>query len=371
MMTKKGRFTFYPDDPEQVLRIKRFLMAAGSYVMWIILCTICILQGFTLFSFYDLIGLSLVVITVNVIVYGVLRSGLNKRFKDPSLTMPQMMLGTLWSMICLYGAGEIRSSMLMLYFVVFVFGVFRLRFLQFLFLSFFAIVNYSIVVYFLHRLHPYEININVELINILFLATVLPWFSLVGSYITKLRATIAKALETIEKLAVTDELTQVYNRRRLLEILKDQKAKADRGAKSFSLCIFDLDHFKKVNDCFGHETGDIVLKKVAGTIHQNIRDIDSIARYGGEEFMLVLTGTIESEAMMFAERLRELAEKIRFDNMGDFHITVSIGVAVYVPQEGFQTTINRADTALYRAKENGRNRVEIERKTESKQLYLF
>lgn len=370
-MTLLKRVAFFPEDPAQTLRIKRFLMAVGSYAMWAVLCTVCILQGFTRFDMTDLYYLIVAVILTNASIYFIIRTGLNKRFKDPSLTLLQMVTATFWIMICLYGAGEIRSSMLMLYFVVLIFGVFRLRIRQFMFISFFALVNYSVVVYMNYTFHPEEIKLKVELTNILFLATVLPWFSLVGSYITNLRTTIAKALETIEKLAVTDELTEVYNRRRLLEILKEQKAFCDRGNKTFSICILDLDHFKQVNDSFGHETGDIVLKTVAGMIKHNIRDFDTIARYGGEEFMLVLCGTTEDEAMAFAERVREIVESIRFDNLNDFCITISIGVSEYRPQESFQNTINRADKALYRAKELGRNRVVLERFTESRQLYLF
>ena len=370
-MIKRKLPPFFPDDIVQVLRIKRFLMSVGSYAMWMFLCAICVLQGFTRYDLKDLFYLSAVVFFVNLVIYIILRSGVNKRFKDPSLTMVQMILATVWIMICLYSAGEIRSSMLLVYFVVLVFGVFRLRFLQFLFISLFALINYSLVVYLLYTFHPEEIKLKVELINILLLATVLPWFALLGSYITNLRTTIAKALETIEKLAVTDELTQVYNRRRLLEILKEQKAYCDRGNKVFSICLFDLDHFKRVNDSYGHETGDIVLRKVAGTIKQNIRDFDVIARYGGEEFMLVLCGTSGAEALSFAERVREIAESITFDHMKGFNITVSIGVAEYQVAESFQNTINRADKALYKAKEKGRNRVEFQRVTESKQLYLF
>ncbi len=367
----KKTFTFFPEDPAQTVRIKRFLMALGSYAMWVVLCTVCILQGFTRFTLKDLYALSAVVMLFNAGIYLLLRTGWNKRFKDPSLTMFQMILATMWIMVCLYGAGEIRSSMLMLYFVVFVFGVFRLRFLQFLVVSVFAIANYAVVVYLVYRFHPGEVNLKVELINIMLLATVLPWFSLLGSYITNLRTTIAKALETIEKLAVTDELTGVYNRRRLLEILKEQKAFCDRGNKVFSLCIIDLDHFKSVNDNFGHETGDIVLRGVAQTLKQNIRDFDIIARYGGEEFMLVLCSTNGAEALTFAERVREIAENMRFENHDHVRITLSVGVAEYRPTESFQATINRADKALYRVKENGRNRVEFERYAESKQMYLF
>jgi diguanylate cyclase (GGDEF)-like protein len=339
--------------------------------MCLILCAICVKEGVTRYKLHDLGYLAIANVSVNTLIYGVFRAGINKKFKDPSLTLFQMTLGMIWIMFCLYGAGEIRSSMLMIFFVVFIFGVFRLRFLQFLFLSVFTLMSYAVVLFLLVRNHPEEVNLKIEVINILFVATILPWFSMVGGYITKLRATISKALETIEKLAVIDELTRVYNRRRLLEILKEQKSVCDRGSRTFSICILDIDHFKVVNDTYGHETGDNVLKKVAETIKANIRDIDSIARYGGEEFMLVLPGTLEAEAVMLAERVRETSEKIRFENMEGFGITVTIGVSEYIQAESFQETINRADKALYRGKEKGRNRVEFERKFESKQMYLF
>lgn len=370
-MIPRQPWSFMPQDAEQALIIKRFMMAVGSYLMWVVLVCICVIQGFTRFSYREVLVFSLAVILINAGFYAVIRSGLNKRFKDPSLTMAQMVLATFCIMVCLYNAGEIRSSMLLLYFVVFVFGVFRLRVRQFLVLSLFALSNYALVAYLLYRFHPQEIDVRLELINLLFLATVLPWFSLVGGYITKLRSTLARALDTIETLAVTDELTQVYNRRRLLEILKDQKSKCDRGSKPFSIGIFDLDHFKKVNDSFGHETGDIVLKSLAGAIRRNIRDIDCIARYGGEEFVLVLGSTDKAEAILLAERIREMVEMLRYEGLGDLSVTISMGLAVYLPQEDFQQTLNRADTALYRAKANGRNRVEFEPKAESRQLYLF
>lgn len=360
-MENKPLFTFFPDDPDQTLRIKRFLMAVGSYAMWAVLCTFSIFQGFSRYTMTELAYLVIAVTVFNLSVYAVFRTGLNKKFKDPSLTMPQMIAATIWIMVCLYGAGEIRNSMLMLYFVVLVFGVFRLRFLQFLFIAVFALANYALVIYLLYKNHPAEVRLKVELTNILFLATVLPWFSLVGSYITKLRTTVAKALETIEKLAVTDELTQVYNRRRLLEILKEQKAFCDRGNKMFSICIFDLDHFKSVNDTFGHEKGDIVLRTVAQEVHKNLRDIDHIARYGGEEFILILTNSGSREAMICAKRIRDMARELTFDKLpSDYRITISVGVTKYQPSEPIQDAINRADTALYRAKANGRDRVEYE-----------
>jgi diguanylate cyclase (GGDEF)-like protein len=255
---------------------------------------------------------------------------------------------------------------LLLYLVVFVFGLFRLRVWQFLFLSLFAVVNYAAVILLLYQLHPEAINTRIEVVNLVVLAMVLPWFSLVGGYITNLRAMIAKALSTIEQLAIIDDLTQVFNRRQMYKILNEQKALGDRGIHPFSICIFDLDHFKLVNDTYGHSAGDIVLKTVAQEAQKNLRNIDHIARYGGEEFILILTNMKPREAIICAERVRDMIKKLMFENMPEkFRITISVGVTEYQPNEFIQDAINRADKALYRAKANGRDRVEYERTTEA------
>ena len=228
------------------------------------------------------------------------------------------------------------------------------------FLSAFAVVNYSLVVWLLYKINPELTNKN-DFLSIVILAVVLPWFSLVGGYLTRLRDKIAHALSTIEKIAIIDELTQVFNRRQMHKILEHEKALVDRGNNSFSICIFDLDHFKIVNDTFGHSAGDIVLKTVAQEAQKNLRNIDHIARYGGEEFILILTHSEKREAMECAERIREIIKSIEFDILpADFRITISVGVTEYQPHEQVQETIDRADTALYKAKANGRHRVEYE-----------
>lgn len=174
-------------------------------------------------------------------------------------------------------------------------------------------------------------------------------------------AQISHALSTIEKLAIIDDLTQVFNRREMYRILDEQKSLVERGIHPFSICIFDLDHFKRVNDTFGHSAGDIVLKTVAQETQKNLRNIDHIARYGGEEFILILTNSEKPEAMECAERVRRVVRQLVFENMpDDFRITISVGVTEYQASEDIQDAINRADTALYRAKLNGRDKVEYE-----------
>jgi diguanylate cyclase (GGDEF)-like protein len=334
--------------------------------MWSFMAVFLHFQEPTRVTFNVLIISLLGILAVNIVMYAIFRTGLNKRFKDPSLTLLQMVTATFWTMVVVYYADSFRSVVLLLYLVVFVFGLFRLRVWQFLFLSLFAVVNYAAVILLLYQLHPEAINTRIEVVNLVVLAMVLPWFSLVGGYITNLRAMIAKALSTIEQLAIIDDLTQVFNRRQMYKILNEQKALGDRGIHPFSICIFDLDHFKLVNDTYGHSAGDIVLKTVAQEAQKNLRNIDHIARYGGEEFILILTNMKPREAIICAERVRDMIKKLMFENMPEkFRITISVGVTEYQPNEFIQDAINRADKALYRAKANGRDRVEYERTTEA------
>ena len=357
---------FPKDDKNQALRLKRFFMALGSYVMWFAICVLFYTQGqMTRGTINVLLVSSLGILFCNGLVYVLIRSGFNKRFKDPSLTLLQMIIATFWVMVIAYYADTMRSLVLLTYLVVFIFGIFRLNVWQFLFLSVFAVINYALVILLLYKINPQLVSTSDKL-SIVVLAIVLPWFSLVGGYITRLRARISNALSTIENLAIIDDLTQVFNRRQMYRILEHQKALGDRGIHPFSICIFDLDHFKRVNDTFGHAAGDIVLKTVAQETQKNLRNIDHIARYGGEEFILILTNAERKEAVDCAERIRHVIAEIVFEKLpDDFRVTISVGVTEYKACEPIQEAINRSDKALYRAKLNGRDRVEFEPAAES------
>lgn len=355
-------FSIFPqEDRNQTLRLKRFFMALGSYAMWFAICVLFYSQGqMTRGGIQTLVVSSIGIILCNGLVFAMIRSGYNKKFKDPSLTLLQMIIATFWVMVIAYYADAMRPLVLLTYLVVFIFGLFRLNVWQFLFLSVFAVVNYALVILLLYTINPDLVSTS-DALSIAVLAVVLPWFSLIGGYITRLRTQISQALSTIEKLAIIDDLTQVFNRRQMYKILEHQKALVDRGIHPFSICIFDLDHFKKVNDTYGHSAGDVVLKTIAQETQRNLRNIDHIARYGGEEFILILTNVEKDQAMICANRIRNLVRKIAFENMpDDFRMTISVGVTEFQASEDIQQVINRADAALYRAKANGRNRVEFE-----------
>ena len=180
---------------------------------------------------------------------------------------------------------------------------------------------------------------------------VLIWFSFLGGYLSHLR-------EKVENLATNDPLTGVYNRRQLFRLLERETSLANRGHAPFAVGIMDIDRFKQVNDTYGHQTGDMVLKTIARTVQKNLRKIDHMARYGGEEFSMILSYPNIDEAIICAERIRKTIEACTFNANGDtFHVTISIGLTIFIQGEDILTTLSRADKALYTAKENGRNRI--------------
>jgi diguanylate cyclase (GGDEF)-like protein len=164
----------------------------------------------------------------------------------------------------------------------------------------------------------------------------------------------------LEEISITDGLTKIYNRRYFNERLRQELKRVSRYGPPLSILMIDIDHFKKVNDTWGHQAGDTVLSGVAGLIKDRLRETDLIARYGGEEFCLLATGTDQAGVQVLAERVRKLVQSTVFEHGGKaIAVTVSIGVCTWEPslRDDQEELIRRADSALYRAKEQGRNRV--------------
>jgi len=167
--------------------------------------------------------------------------------------------------------------------------------------------------------------------------------------------------EKLERLANLDSLTGLYNRRAISGKLRDLINRANRYKEDFSLVMLDIDHFKKVNDRYGHLTGDEVLEKIATLVRRNIRNTDVVGRYGGEEFIIILPQTNLSSAWVIAERIRSIIENAEMkDPAGNvFTVTVSQGLSEWERGEDADALISCADEALYKAKARGRNRVQI------------
>lgn len=158
----------------------------------------------------------------------------------------------------------------------------------------------------------------------------------------------------LENLAVTDELTQTMNRRKFDDIFMRESELNKRYGTPLTVVMFDIDHFKQINDKHGHLTGDVVLSEVSNLVRENIRATDYLFRWGGEEFALLLPQTEGAAATTLAEKLRGLIAERRFRN--SLAVTASFGIAEYVGQSQAEV-MSEADKALYRAKHEGRNRV--------------
>jgi len=162
--------------------------------------------------------------------------------------------------------------------------------------------------------------------------------------------------QKLEKLSVTDHLTQLNNRTKLDQVLVEEFERGERLGQSFGVILIDLDHFKRINDDHGHQVGDLILVEIAKLFSANVRTIDTLGRWGGEEFLIVCPGTSQEGAAIFAEHLRVAVAEHKFPVIGQQ--TSSFGVAAYQPTDTVSELVSRADKALYKAKENGRNRVE-------------
>lgn len=180
--------------------------------------------------------------------------------------------------------------------------------------------------------------------------------------IKKLQDEQKRSNELLLELSNTDHLTGLFNRRYMMEALDKEVQRSVRKGGTLSLIMLDIDHFKQVNDSYGHLQGDVVLQKVAQQLQKELRSYDCAARYGGEEFVAILPDSTLKESVFVADRVRLAVQGTRFNGpLAKLNLTVSLGVACFSKDhsstvDGF---IKQADDALYRAKSNGRNRVEF------------
>lgn len=161
----------------------------------------------------------------------------------------------------------------------------------------------------------------------------------------------------LQKLATIDSLTGIYNRYKIDDAINLHIARSKRYKEPFCLIMFDIDYFKKVNDTYGHDIGDKVLKALSQLISKHIRCTDTFGRWGGEEFMVILENTKKEKAFEIAEKLRKIVEAYTIENR--YKITISLGVGEYKEGESREDLVKKVDKALYRAKENGRNQVSV------------
>ncbi len=184
---------------------------------------------------------------------------------------------------------------------------------------------------------------------------------------------LSEELDQVRVLSLTDELTNISNRRAFLRRLEDELVRAQRDKTPLTVGILDLDHFKKINDKYGHHIGDEMLRTYARDILSIFRRYDMVARYGGEEFSVILPNTDKEGAERAFKKVQKKTRETFFINAGDSILipTFSAGLAIYQPGESMESLLERADKALYRAKQAGRDRFEIDVSTQQEQAKII
>ncbi len=290
----------------------------------------------------------------------------NDRFEDHYLTIFQVGGHVALQLCFLLAAPEIGYAFLSVVFLIFGFGALRMTSRQAT--AAWSLTTMGLAPIFLLTSAPIGLPIatHIErLAAMLCFVLTIGQCAFVGLYGSSMRQSLYKrgfelkeAYKRIEELAELDELTGSFNRRYIMRMLDDEIARAHRSLTPCSIALIDLDWFKRVNDAYGHPTGDEVLRTFAITVFANIRTTDRFGRYGGEEFLLVLPDTPNDVAARILDRLRAIIADLDWSAFSPgMRVTISGGVATQRPGETADTLLARADNALYAAKARGRNRI--------------
>jgi diguanylate cyclase len=339
-------------------------MIAGSYILDALVLLIYAYAGTipaTIGPAYAACGL------VSVAGYMVLsETGFTERFKDHYFVTPQSIVSMAMMLAFTYIVPEVGVMFLCTLFVVFNFSSLRSTPRQ-------TTIVWTAMMFGLAGLFlltdkpismPHGTYIERFATMMVFILTIGRCIFL-GVFSSSMRQTLYKsslklkeAYTRIEELAELDELTGSFNRRCIMRMLDDGIARAHRIKTPCSIALIDLDWFKRINDTYGHPTGDEVLRTFAITVFANIRPIDRFGRYGGEEFLLVLPDTPDDSAARILDRLRAIIAELDWSAFSPgMRVTISAGVATLKPDETPEIFLARADSALYAAKARGRNRI--------------
>lgn len=201
------------------------------------------------------------------------------------------------------------------------------------------------------------LDLNDGILNTLHIITIIIIFFVFTVLFNTFLSEISKKEEKLEHLSKTDYLTKILNRRAFYSKANEMIKLSERYGNEIGLLIFDIDYFKKINDKYGHDTGDLVLVELCKELSKAIRTTDYFGRFGGEEFIILLPDISKDELLNFSEKIRIIVEKIRIKNLDveDITFTISIGATVLLKNDNLESLIKRADKAMYEAKNSGRN----------------
>jgi len=304
---------------------------------------------------------------LSVVFYLVLsETGFTERYKDHYFIVPQLFVNLVIMLAFTYIAPEVGVMFLCALFLVFNFG--SLRSTPWQNAAIWTATASGLAALFLSTDRPIAMphgNPAERLATMLMFALTLGRCMFVGLFSSTMRQSLyqsgqklKEAYRRIEELAELDELTGSFNRRCIMRVLEEEIARGQRTASPCSVALIDLDHFKRINDAFGHPTGDEVLRTFSITMFANIRAIDRFGRYGGEEFLLILPDTAAESASRMLDRLRTIIAELDWSAFSPgMQVTMSAGVATLRLNEKSDSFLARADRALYASKARGRNRI--------------
>lgn len=350
-------------DPKQRIRL-----AHSGLASVLMLVAVSVMHGMAWLGVSDSKGLwpwTVVVVVGIVAMFLAIRLGASARWKDPSLTVPQLLFAVACTAVAYRIAGAGHGTPLLMVGLVLMFGMFGLRATQAWLVGAYSVLAFGLAMYSGATEQPAVYDPRVQAAYfvslVLFVCGLTAVSGRVAAMRQRLRAQrteLARAIERISLLATRDELTGLMNRRAMAELLEKECQRSDRAGHPWSVAILDVDHFKRINDVHGHAAGDEALRVVARVCASVIRGSDAVARWGGEEFVLLFRDVDPVQALAAAERIRSSVATAPV-SFGDetFGMTVSIGVATWRPGNDMAQALSNADRALYAAKVSGRDRV--------------
>ncbi|MBC7405222.1 MAG: GGDEF domain-containing protein [Cytophaga sp.] len=338
---------------------------------WMIAGTLIGLYFLANFLFYE-IGLtrkSTIFTLVGLIAFGLLaffaafETKLNTQLREKRLKLPIVIVAFSYMLFIFYLEPATQIIFTPFAFISIAYGMYRIRTNTIYIIVGFALLGFGLVIFLHYRQWTNLALLKLEVMHFLVLILSLPAFVFQIGKVQFLNRTLHRAsrkIKYIQEDAKRDVLIDCFNRRYMVAALEEQKQRADEDGTSLCLAVIDLDHFKKINDELGHLGGDEVLRTFSRIAQENIRSEDIFGRYGGEEFLLIFPTTSLLPALNTSERIRGQVEHFPWDGALQHGVSVSIGVTQYIPGESVLELFSRADTAMYLAKQGGRNQVVVE-----------
>ncbi len=353
-------------EPRQRIRLRRTLLSGLMYLLFTLLRWGGAMHGLVPWPAVQLVAAY--EITGFLALYAVLRSGRTQHLNDPALTLQQILFG-LSALVLNYAVIDVsRNVALPLLSLVLVFGMYRLTPGQILLVGGATVVMLLAMLLVMWRVHEPGFDVAEQSLNVVLAAVTLPMFAMVARRLTQMRqrhvqqkADMAEAIEQLHHLATRDGLTGLVNRRHMMTQLADEQQRQARSQRACCVALLDIDHFKRINDTHGHQMGDSVLISFARQAVEVLPGPDAVCRWGGEEFLVLMPEVALPEARSAIERLLrriDITLPPRDDGQA-WRVTLSAGLAEAQAGEPLSRAIERADAALYRAKQAGRDRLEL------------